>query len=38
MRRFELLVVLGVKLEIDLSHPLLERCLELAGQRPPLFG
>lgn len=32
---FELLVVLDVKLELDLNHPLLERCLALAGQRQP---
>ena len=32
---FELMGALGVQLETDLNHPLLTRCLELAGQRPP---
>ena len=31
---FELLGRLGVRLELDLNHPLLERCLTLAGQPP----
>ena len=31
---FELLGRLGVRLELDLTHPLLERCLTLAGQPP----
>lgn len=31
---FELMQALGIQLEYDLNHPLLTRCLELAGQKP----
>ena len=32
---FELMGALDIQLEQDLNHPLLARCLELAGVRPP---